>query len=57
LSRLYSAVTEQARDVYTITFAPTESDRSKDYHTIEVRVRRPDLDVTARQGYFQAGLH
>ena len=57
LSRLYSAVTEQARDVYTITFAPRESDRSKDYHTIEVRVRRPDLDVTARQGYFQAGLH
>src|ERR1700683_2750750 len=57
LSRLYSAVTEQPRDVYTITFAPRESDRSKDYHTIEVRVRRPDLDVTARQGYFQAGLH
>jgi VWFA-related protein len=57
LSRLYSAVTEQARNVYTITFAPQEADRTKDYHTIEVRVRRPDLDVTARQGYFQAGLH
>jgi VWFA-related protein len=56
LSRLYSAVTEQARNVYTITFAPREADRTKDYHTIEVRVRRPDLDVTARQGYFQAGL-
>ncbi len=57
LSRLYSAVTEQARNVYTITFAPKEPDRTKDYHTIEVRVRRPELDVTARQGYFQAGLH
>lgn len=57
LSRLYSAVTEQARNVYTITFAPQEADRTKDYHTIEVRVRRPELDVTARQGYFQAGLH
>jgi len=57
LSRLYSEVTEQARNVYTITFAPQEADRSKDYHTIEVRVRRPELDVTARQGYFQAGLH
>jgi VWFA-related protein len=55
LSRLYSAVTEQARNVYTITFAPQEADRTKDYHTIEVRVRRPELDVTARQGYFQAG--
>jgi VWFA-related protein len=57
LSRLYSEVTEQARNVYTITFAPQEADRTKDYHTIEVRVRRPELDVTARQGYFQAGLH
>src|SRR5580704_4167076 len=56
LSRLYSAVTEQARNVYTITFAPREADRTKDYHTIEVRVRRPELDVTARQGYFQSQL-
>jgi VWFA-related protein len=57
LERLYSEVTEQARNEYTITFAPQEADRTKDYHTIEVRIRRPDLNVSARQGYFQAGLH
>jgi len=56
LERLYSEVTEQARNEYTITFAPREADRTKDYHTIEVRVRRPSLDVSARQGYFQSQL-
>ncbi|MGB8540346.1 MAG: VWA domain-containing protein [Candidatus Acidiferrales bacterium] len=56
LERLYKEVTEQARNEYTITFAPREADRTKDYHTIEVRVRRPNLDVSARQGYFQSEL-
>jgi VWFA-related protein len=56
LERLYSEVTEQARNEYTITFAPREADRTKDYHTIEVRVRRPNLEVSARQGYFQSQL-
>ncbi len=57
LENLYASVTEQARNQYTITFQPQDTDRSKDYHSIEVRGRRPDLDVTARQGYYQSGLH
>jgi VWFA-related protein len=57
LEKLYASVTEQARNQYTITFQPQDTDRGKDYHSIEVRVRRPDLDVTARQGYYQSGLH
>ena len=57
LENLYASVTEQARNQYTITFQPQDTDRSKDYHSIEVRVRRPELDVTARQGYYQSGLH
>lgn len=56
LEGLYASVTEQARNQYTLTFQPQDTDRGKDYHTIEVRVRRPDLDVTARQGYYQSGL-
>jgi VWFA-related protein len=56
LENLYSSVTEQARNQYTITFQPQDTDRGKDFHSIEVRVRRPDLDVTARQGYYQSGL-
>jgi VWFA-related protein len=54
LERLYSGVTEQARNEYTLTFSPEDIDRTKDYHTIEVRVRRPELSVSARQGYYEA---
>jgi VWFA-related protein len=57
LENLYASVTEQARNQYTLTFQPQDTDRTKDYHSIEVRVRRPDLDVSARQGYYQSGLH
>jgi len=56
LERLYSAVTEEARNQYTLTFSPEDVDRKKDYHTIEVRVRRPDLDVSAREGYYQGAV-
>jgi VWFA-related protein len=54
LERLYSGVTEEARNEYTLTFSPEDIDRSKTFHTIEVRVRRPDLKVSARQGYYEA---
>jgi VWFA-related protein len=54
LDRLYSSVTEQARNQYTITFTPEDVHATQDYHSIEVRVRRPGLDVFARQGYYQS---
>ena len=56
LGRLYPEVTEQARNQYTITFSPQDIHRGEDYHPIEVRVRRPDLNVSARQGYYQSGI-
>jgi VWFA-related protein len=56
LENLYASVTEQARNQYTLTFQPQDTDRTKDYHSIEVRIKRPSLDVTARQGYYQSGL-
>lgn len=57
LERLYSKVTEQARNQYILAFTPEETDRTKDYHTIEVRVRRPDLDVSAREGYYSSAVN
>jgi len=54
LEKLYAGVTEQARNQYTLTFNPEDIDRRRDYHTIEVRVGRADLNVTAKQGYYQA---
>jgi VWFA-related protein len=56
LERLYSEVTEQARNEYTLTFAPQGADRKRDFHPIEVRVRRPGLSVLSRQGYYQSAM-
>jgi Ca-activated chloride channel family protein len=56
LERLYSDVTEQARNEYRLTFSPQDVDRSRDYHEIEVRVRRPGLVIVTRQGYYQSAL-
>jgi len=54
LERLYKNVTEEARNQFTLAYAPKNQDRSKDYHLIEVRVKRPGLDLNARQGYYSA---
>jgi VWFA-related protein len=56
LERLYSDVTEQARNEYTLTFYPSEAKAAQDYHSIEVRVERPGLNVTARSGYYQSAI-
>jgi VWFA-related protein len=56
LDRLYSEVTEEARSQYMLTFSPHGQAKTKDYHTIEVRVRLPGLDVRAREGYYQSAL-
>lgn len=56
LERLYSDLTEQARNQYTLTFSPKDIHTDQDYHTIEVRVRRPGLHITARDGYYQSAV-
>ena len=47
----YSRITEQARNQYTLTFAP-KGERKVDYHTLEVRVRREGLKILTREGYY-----
>jgi VWFA-related protein len=54
LEELYSKVTEQARNQYTLAYAPQGNDKTKDYHAVEVRVRRPGLNIITREGYFSA---
>lgn len=56
LEHLYSRVTEQARNQYTLTFSPQDVSIAKDYHSIDVRVERPDLTIEARQGYYDSSL-
>lgn len=50
-SDFYSRITEEARNQYTLIYSP-QGDSKVDYHKIEVRVRRPDLTVLAREGYY-----
>ena len=54
LERMYSLLTEEARNRYTLAFQPTNTSGRGNYHQIEVRVERPGLVVTARQGYYAA---
>ncbi|HXW63141.1 MAG TPA: VWA domain-containing protein [Candidatus Acidoferrales bacterium] len=56
LERLYSSLTEQARNEYTLTFAPDDVPQGRDYHEIEVRVRRPDLAIETRHGYYESAV-
>jgi VWFA-related protein len=52
MEELYSRVTEEARNQYTLAYYPTGTNRALDYHTIEVRVKREGLTVDAREGYY-----
>jgi VWFA-related protein len=56
LARLYSDLTEEARNQYTLTFAPDDVPQGRDYHEIEVRVRRPGLTIDTRHGYYESAI-
>ena len=52
LEELYARVSEQARNQYTIGYSGAHTDRTRPYHSIEVRVKRPGLVLLARDGYY-----
>jgi VWFA-related protein len=56
LDRLYPEITEQARNEYTLTFSPAEVGKGQDYHPIEVRVKRPDLSIQTREGFYESAI-
>jgi VWFA-related protein len=56
LERLYSDVTEQARNQYTLTFSPENIPKGQDFHEIEVRVERPGLSVETRRGFYLSAI-
>jgi VWFA-related protein len=53
LERLYSTITEEARNQYTLAYVP-QNNTGGEFHAIEVRVERTGLHVNARQGYYKA---
>jgi VWFA-related protein len=56
LSQTYAQITEEARHQYTLAYSPMGTDRTKNYHSIEVRVERPGLNVLSRDGYYRVRL-
>ncbi|MBZ5527788.1 MAG: VWA domain-containing protein [Acidobacteriia bacterium] len=52
VERLYSTVTEEVRNQYTLAYAPKGTDRSLEFHAVEIRVKRPGLSILARDGYY-----
>jgi VWFA-related protein len=56
MEELYSRVTEEARNQYTLAYTPTGTDREEKYHSIEVRVRREGLTILTREGYYSGGV-
>jgi VWFA-related protein len=55
MEQLYSRVTEEARNQYTLAYAPAGTDRGAEYHSIEVRVKREGLTLLTREGYYAGG--
>ena len=52
MEELYSRVTEEARNQYTLYYDSTGTDRGAEYHSIEVRVKREGLTILTREGYY-----
>jgi len=56
MEELYSRVTEEARNQYTLAYNPVGTEREEKYHSIEVRVRREGLTILTREGYYSGAL-
>jgi Ca-activated chloride channel family protein len=52
LEELYSRISEEARNQYTIAYVPRGTDRSADVHRLEVRVKREGLTIKTRDRYY-----
>lgn len=56
LEVLYSRISEEARNQYTIAYVPRGTDRSADYHNVEVRVKREGLTIKTRDRYYSGEI-
>jgi Ca-activated chloride channel homolog len=56
MEELYSRVTEEARNQYTLAYTPAGTDRSAEHHSIEVRVKRAGLTLLTREGYYSGAI-
>lgn len=53
---LYSRITEEARNQYTLAYFPRGTKSAKDYHDVEVRVKREGMTILTRNKYYTGGI-
>jgi len=53
---LYARVTEQARNQYTLAYSPRGTGRAKEYHDVEVRVKREGVKIQTRDRYYASAV-
>lgn len=53
---LYARITEEARNQYTLAYISRGTNRAKDYHDIEVRVRREGLTILTKNRYYTGAV-
>jgi Ca-activated chloride channel homolog len=56
LEELYSRISEEARNQYTIAYVPRGTDRASDVHSVEVRVKRDGLTIKTRDRYYSGQI-
>jgi VWFA-related protein len=56
LQDLYSRITEEARNEYTLAYVPRDTNKAKDYHDVEVRVKREGLTILTRNRYYTGAI-
>jgi len=56
LEELYSSISEEARNQYTLAYVPRGTDRGAEVHTLEVRVKREGLTIKTRDRYYTGDL-
>src|SRR5439155_27228174 len=54
MEELYSRGTEEARNQYTLAYAPSGTDRGPEYHPIEGRLKPEVLNSVTREGDYLA---
>jgi Ca-activated chloride channel homolog len=56
MEELYARVTEEARNQYTLAYSPRGTDRAKEYHDVEVRVKREGVKIQTRDRYYSSSI-
>ena len=56
LEELYSRISEEARNQYTIAYVPRGTDRGAEFHNLEVRVKRQGLIIKSRDRYYTGDI-